>query len=213
MRNRMGGLLFFGVLTVPLASFAAPTLPEDGQALQNVEKLTAHALASTVLSRNAELQGLAAAAEAARYRIAPAGALDDPLLSYAGAPATAGGPRGLQERVELSQSLPWPGKLGLREDAARARAAVEEQSLADRSAGPDRGRQEASLPNGRICPPDPANQPRSPETAHRAAPRCRNPIRVGPGPATGCACRRKWRPPGSTPLSSAIGATGGKCGR
>ena len=131
MRNRMGGLLFFGVLTAPLASFAAPPPPEHGQALQNVEALTADALASTVLSRNAELRGLAAAAEAARYRIAPAGALDDPLLSYAGAPATAGGPRGLQERVELSQSLPWPGKLGLREDAARARATVEEQSLAD----------------------------------------------------------------------------------
>ncbi|MBG56927.1 MAG: transporter [Porticoccus sp.] len=135
MRNRIGGLLALVVLIAPLAVFAAPpqqpnshTLQDD---LQGVKALTAEQLVAAVLTRNPGLQSLAAAAEAANYRIAPAGALDDPMLTYAGAPETAGGPRGFQERVELSQSLPWPGKLGLREDAARARAEGEEQSLAD----------------------------------------------------------------------------------
>lgn len=130
MRNRIGGLMVL-VLIVPLASFASPPLPENSQSLQDVKVLTAEQLVAAVLTQNAGLQGLAAAAEAANYRIAPAGALDDPMLTYAGAPETAGGPRGFQERVELSQSLPWPGKLGLRQDAARGRAEVKEQSLAD----------------------------------------------------------------------------------
>ena len=30
------------------------------------------------------------------------------MLTYAGAPETAGGPRGFQERVELSQTCPGP---------------------------------------------------------------------------------------------------------
>jgi outer membrane protein, heavy metal efflux system len=132
MRSRMRGLLVLAVFLAPPASFAAPPLEADRQPLQDVEALTADALLATVLTRNPGLRGLAAAVEAANYRIAPAGALDDPRLAYAGAPATAGGPRGFQERVALSQSLPWPGKLGLREDAARARAAVAKESLADR---------------------------------------------------------------------------------
>jgi cobalt-zinc-cadmium efflux system outer membrane protein len=131
MRNRIGGLMALVVFVAPLAGISAPPPRENSQFLQDVKALTAEQLVSAVLTRNPGLQGLAAAAEAANYRIAPAGALDDPMLTYAGAPKTAGGPRGFQERVELSQSLPWPGKRGLREDAARARAEGEEQSLAD----------------------------------------------------------------------------------
>ena len=136
MRNRIGGLMALVVFIAPLAAFAAPPQQQENSQslqdlLQDVKALTAEQLVAAVLTRNPGLQGLAAAAEAANYRIAPAGALDDPMLTYAGAPETAGGPRGFQERVELSQSLPWPGKLGLRQDAARARAEGEEQSLAD----------------------------------------------------------------------------------
>lgn len=131
MRNQVGGLMALVVLIVPLTGIAAPPLHENNPSLQDVQVLTAEQLVDAVLARNAGLQGLTAAADAANYRIEPAGALDDPMLTYAGAPKTAGGPRGFQERVELSQSLPWPGKLGLREDVARARAEGEEQSLAD----------------------------------------------------------------------------------
>ncbi|WP_162893727.1 TolC family protein [Marinobacter sp. Arc7-DN-1] len=131
MRNRIGGLMALMVLIVPLKGIAAPPLQQNNQSLQDVKALTAEQLVVAVLTRNPGLKGLTAAAEAANYRIEPAGALDDPMLTYAGAPKTAGGPRGVQERVELSQSLPWPGKLGLREDAARARAEGAKQSLAD----------------------------------------------------------------------------------
>ncbi len=131
MRNAIGGLMALVVFIAPLAGIAAPPPQEHSQSLQEVKTLTAEQLVAAVMIRNPGLQGLAAAAEAANYRIAPAGALDDPMLTYAGAPKTAGGPRGFQERVELSQSLPWPGKRGLREDAARARAEGREQSLAD----------------------------------------------------------------------------------
>lgn len=131
MRNRIGGLMALVVFIAPLAAIAAPPLPENSQPLEGIKALTTEQLVAAVLTRNPGLQGLAAAAEAANYRIEPAGALDDPMLTFAGAPKTAGGPRGFQERVELSQSLPWPGKRGLREDAARARAEGEEHSLAD----------------------------------------------------------------------------------
>ncbi|MGY8776339.1 MAG: TolC family protein [Spongiibacter sp.] len=132
MHNPIGGLMALVVFIAPLVAFAVLPQPENSQSLQEDEALTAEQLVDAVLTRNPGLKGLAAAAAAANYRIAPAGALDDPMLTYAGAPETAGGPRGFQERVELSQTLPWPGKLGLREDAARARAEGEEQSLADR---------------------------------------------------------------------------------
>ena len=132
MHNPIGGLMALVVLIAPLVAFAVPPHPENSQSLQEVEALTAEQLVDAVLTRNPGLKGLAVAAEAANYRIAPAGALDDPILTYAGAPETVGGPRGFQERVELSQTVPWPGKLGLREDVARARAEGEEQSLADR---------------------------------------------------------------------------------
>ncbi|HSH43738.1 MAG TPA: TolC family protein, partial [Arenicellales bacterium] len=90
----------------------------------DTQQLTPAHLAEAVLARNPEVKALEAAAQAAEFRIAPAGALDDPSLSYNAAPETAGGPRGLQQRFEFSQPLPWPGKLALREEAARRRAAA-----------------------------------------------------------------------------------------
>lgn len=86
--------------------------------------LTAETLSRLVLTSNPGVKALEAAAQAAEFRIAPAGALDDPMLSYAAAPHTLGGPRGPQQRFELSQPLPWPGKLGLRQEVARRRAAA-----------------------------------------------------------------------------------------
>ena len=132
MRNPIGGLMALMVFIAPLASFAAPPPQENNQSLRGVKALTAEKLVAAVLNQNPGLEELSAAAEAADYRVVPAGALDDPTLSYAGAPKTVGGPRGFQQRITVSQSLPWPGKLGLREDAARARAEIKEQSLADR---------------------------------------------------------------------------------
>src|SRR5690606_27652665 len=59
---------------------------------------------------------------------AAAGALDDPLLSYANAPPTLDS--GLDQRVEVSQQFPWPGTLDARKAVARYAAAAAEQDLA-----------------------------------------------------------------------------------
>ncbi len=84
--------------------------------------LTAEELSRLALTSNPGVKALEAAAQAAEFRIAPAGALDDASLNYALAPATLNSRRKLQQVVELSQPLPWPGKLGLRQEAARRRA-------------------------------------------------------------------------------------------
>ena len=86
MHNPIGGLMALVVLIAPLVAFAVPPQPENSQSLQEVEALTAEQLVDAVLTRNPGLKGLAAAAEAANYRIAPAGALDDPMLRLSVAP-------------------------------------------------------------------------------------------------------------------------------
>lgn len=63
--------------------------------------------------------------QAARERPAQAGALPDPMLSYRYAimrPQTRTGP--LRQGLEVMQTLPWPGRLRLRREAANAEAEV-----------------------------------------------------------------------------------------
>ncbi len=84
--------------------------------------LTADNLASWVLESNPGLAAIQAAAEAAAYRIDSAGSLDDPTLSYGVAPLTVSADRSLNQRLEFSQRLPWPGTLPAREAVARHEA-------------------------------------------------------------------------------------------
>ena len=86
--------------------------------------MTADDLVSQVLEANPGLAAIEAAAEAAAYRIEPAGSLDDPMLSYAVAPLTA---PGLNQNVDISQKIPWPGTLAARESAARFEAVAAER--------------------------------------------------------------------------------------
>ena len=96
------------------------------------ELLSSEALVQQVLDRNQGIVAMRAAAEAATAQIESAGALDDPMVSYAAAPNTLGGPRqGLNQNVQFSQKLPWPGTLKLRTLAARAEAESAEQQVAD----------------------------------------------------------------------------------
>lgn len=95
-------------------------------------------LVRRVLQRNAGLSAMRSAVGAVRAKIKPAGALDDPMLSYALAPQTVGGfntPggkfRGLNQRIELSQSIPWPGTLDLRSKKASAETESATQKLSD----------------------------------------------------------------------------------
>lgn len=85
-----------------------------------------------VLQDNPGIETMRAAADAAHADIESAGALDDPMLSYAAAPRTAGGPRqGLNQNVQISQTLPWPGTLRLRTRAASANAASADADIQD----------------------------------------------------------------------------------
>lgn len=97
--------------------------------LAGTESLTAPRLVEAVLAQNPGVEALRAAAEQATFQIGPAGALDDPTLTYSLAPETLDGR--LNQRIEFSQTLPWPGTLELREDAARSQARAADQTLAD----------------------------------------------------------------------------------
>jgi len=82
-------------------------------------QLTADTLATWVLDANPGLAAIQAAADAAAFRIDPAGSLDDPMLGYGVAPLTANDDRSLNQKFDISQKIPWPGTLAARESAAR----------------------------------------------------------------------------------------------
>ena len=88
-----------------------------------VEFLSADMLAKWVVEANPGVAALASAAEAASYRVEPAGSLDDPLLSYGFTPRTLDSDR-LNQRVEFGQRIPWPGTLAARQAVARHKAAA-----------------------------------------------------------------------------------------
>ena len=115
------------ILTIS-ASYVYASDTDDSQE----KALQLDALVGAVLERNSGLKSVDEATRAATFRIAPASALPDPMLTYAGAPDTAGGPRGFQERVEISQTLPWPGKLDLQKSRASAQAEATASSYEDR---------------------------------------------------------------------------------
>jgi len=130
-----------------MAGFAATLLMSswhvalagDGDHLfSNEQQITATQLVKTVLFRNPGLSAMRSAVEAVHAKIGPAGALDDPMLAYALAPETVGGfrtpggrRRGLNQRIGLSQAIPWPGTLDLRSKAAVAETESVAQRLSD----------------------------------------------------------------------------------
>lgn len=120
------------LLTIGWLVLAASSVIADSTTARSDNPLALHALIDAVLERNAGLKSANQAAAAASLRISAASALPDPMLTYAGAPDTAGGPRGFQERVEISQALPWPGKLDLQTSRARAQAEAQAYSFEDR---------------------------------------------------------------------------------
>ncbi|AMO68407.1 outer membrane efflux protein [gamma proteobacterium BDW918] len=97
--------------------------------------MSAQALVDEALRANPGITALEAAIRGAEARIVQSTALPDPQLFTAVAPDTIGGynspnGRGSNVRVELTQTLPWPGKLRLRGDAATKTAEAERGNLA-----------------------------------------------------------------------------------
>lgn len=109
----------FSILLVTAAVSAAET---NSNKFEH-EFLTAESLVLLVMQENPGIAELSAAAEAAEFSIEPAGSLEDPELSYAFAPRTFGRDgQGLNQKIGLSQKIPWPGTLAARETAAQSSA-------------------------------------------------------------------------------------------
>lgn len=112
------------MLAICISITIATLSPAEASGQQDEEIngiLTANKLAEWVLEANPSLVSIQAAADAAAHRIEPAGSLDDPVLSYATAPATIGSGR-LNQKIDFSQQLPWPGTLRARKEIARNEA-------------------------------------------------------------------------------------------
>jgi len=118
----------FGFTIIFITSSLGLAQAADEDALFiHTERITPTKLVETVLARNPGLSAMRSAVEAVHARIGPAGALDDPMLVYSLAPRTVGGFRtpggrfrGLNQHIELSQAIPWPGTLDLRSKVAAA---------------------------------------------------------------------------------------------
>ncbi|MGR9106054.1 MAG: TolC family protein [Gammaproteobacteria bacterium] len=110
--------LILWLSTISGFSYAAERPPFEGR-----EAFSPKVLVAAVLSRNPSLPAIEAALEAAGSRSDRVSALEDPRLSYGIAPQTVG-VAGLDfgQKIELSQAVPWPGKLDLQGAAARYEA-------------------------------------------------------------------------------------------
>jgi outer membrane protein, heavy metal efflux system len=123
---RAAALGTLAIAPLPLRLLAQAT-PADDSVLA---RLTAEAIAA-----NPPLAANRALAQAAAARVRPAGALPDPMLSLGVVDLTLPGFEFRESDftevdVELSQELPWPGTLGARTDAARARARGSQAAVA-----------------------------------------------------------------------------------
>lgn len=95
-------------------------------------ELSEEALVQEVLRRNPTVAMMAAAAQAASARYPQVTSLDDPKAGAFFAPASIGSRDvDFAYRVEVSQPLPFPGKLGLRGESARNEAVAAGADLDD----------------------------------------------------------------------------------
>lgn len=121
---------------VPVAHHeVAPVVPPPNglrsprQSLEGLTTLTAEDVVRVVLERNPTLDQMRATAEAAAARYPQVTSLDDPTFAFTTAPGSAGATHAnYATRVEVAQKLLYPGKRGLKGDAAKAdaRAAAED---------------------------------------------------------------------------------------
>ncbi len=92
--------------------------------------LNAQTLVSQVLTANPQLEIAQATWQASIARIDQASALDDPQLNYTMAPMTIGRQNNYGQRIEISQKIPWLGKLDLRNATASHKAEAEQHKIA-----------------------------------------------------------------------------------
>jgi len=118
--------IVLGLLGAKVSAQAGAPGPDT---ISTLDALTSAALVTAIEANNPDLLSAAAAAEAAELRIEPAGALADPMFTYAIAPNTISSDINVRHIGQLSQPLPWPGKRDLREAVAAHRAEVAVQDF------------------------------------------------------------------------------------
>jgi len=108
-------------ITEPIA---AERVSDDSGLLSSKQLVTA------VLLANPQLEIAQAAWEASMARIDQQSTFEDPMFSYTMAPQTIGNSQtAYGQRIEISQKLPWPGKLHLRNKAASHKADAASQTI------------------------------------------------------------------------------------
>ena len=134
IRSRIIAVVLAGVMlpaTAQAALSSSARTAASTQAVPSVASAAANvkgpspliAMIAEALENNPEIQAALREREAARQRISPAGALDDPMLEAGviNAPL-ASSPFNREDMtmkmIGLSQNLPYPGKRGLRQDVA-----------------------------------------------------------------------------------------------
>ncbi len=106
--------------------------PPAQQPLKGVMSLTAEDVVRVILERNPTLDQMRATAAAAAARYPQVTSLDDPTATAWTAPGSIGSPNvNYAARVEISQKLFYPGKRGLRGDAAKADALAATEDVED----------------------------------------------------------------------------------
>ena len=94
------------------------------------DQVTEQRLVTLALQLNPGIAESNAAANAAAFSVEPAGSLDDPEFGYAFAPQTFGREgHGLNQNIELSLRIPWPGTLAAREQAAHLSAVAASEGV------------------------------------------------------------------------------------
>lgn len=114
---------FFFSITLPaFADKVDPFIDDDSLDITH--------LIQVVLARNPSIEAAQSSWVAAQNRIKYASSLDDPMLSYSFAPDTLGADNlDLGHKIQISQKLPWAGKLALRSDEARFKAQAREEQI------------------------------------------------------------------------------------
>lgn len=111
-------------LPAPTPLSRAGTISDAAQAPLGGDELSVDALVREVLGRNPTLAQMVAAWKAAQARYPQVTSLDDPMLGTTLAPAGIGTIQDKNRgyRLDLSQKLPWSGKLALKGENAKAQA-------------------------------------------------------------------------------------------
>jgi len=123
--------IFFYLSLFPLVVVSSPTMAQSTTVSTEIESLI-----DSILISNAGLQAQQFRVAAREELIASSGALDDPRINYAIAPNSIGDnipskfgdALRVRQNIQLSQTIPWPGKRFLRSEKMAASTEVAQQT-------------------------------------------------------------------------------------